>query len=67
MKVLVDDLWASKSTLHLRVTVHDDDGRWRHRYYPAVSLEDVPVEAIAPLLAYFGQVPGEAQLMLFDV
>lgn len=68
MKVLVDDVWASKSTLHLRVTVHGDDGRWRHRYYPAVDLGDIPVEAIAPLVAYFAETGNDdQQLLLFDV
>lgn len=66
MKVQVDDVWASKSTLHMRVTVLDDDGRWRHRYYPAVRLDEIPVEAVAPLLGYF-QEPGndEVQLAMF--
>lgn len=66
MQVIVDDVWASKSTLHLRVTVMDDDGRWRHRYYPAVTLAEIPAEAIAPLVGYFTS-EIETQLMLFDV
>lgn len=67
MKVLVDDVWSSKSTLHLRVTVHDDQGRWRHRYYPAVNLAEIPEDALAPLLEHFGREPGgEVQGLLFD-
>lgn len=45
----------------------DNQGRWRHRYYPAVSLDTIPIEAVAPLLAYF-QTPGadDNQMLLFD-
>lgn len=50
MKVHVDDVWATASTLHLRVTVSDDDGRWRHRYYPVVKTEDIPEEALRALM-----------------
>lgn len=53
MKVIIDDVWSSPSTLHVRVTLHDDEGRWRHRYYPTVPLSQVPIEALAPLIAYF--------------
>lgn len=66
MIVQVDDVWASKSTLHMRVTVLDEDGRWRKRYYPAVRLEEVPVEALAPMLAWFKE-EDPKQLALFDV
>ena len=51
MYVTVDDLWATRSTLHFRVTVHDDEGRWRHRYYPHIDINDVPEEALSMLLA----------------
>lgn len=67
MIVQVDNVWATKSTLHMRVTVLDNDGRWRHRYYPAVPLAEIPVEAVAPLVGYFS--PGgedERQIALFD-
>jgi len=53
MKVLVDDVWASPSTLHLRVTVHDDEMRWRNRFYEAIPLETIPDEAMAHLIAYW--------------
>lgn len=66
MQVLVDDVWASPSTLHVRVTVYDDQKRWRHRYYPAISLDQVPTEALAPLLGWL-QEDGEQQFSLFDV
>jgi len=66
MKVAIDQVWATKSTLHARVVVFDQDGRWRHKYYPAVSLADVPVEALAPMLAWFAQ-EDPRQLALFDL
>lgn len=66
MQVQVDNVWATKSTLHLRVTVLDADGRWRHRYYPAVPLTEVPVEAVAPMLDWFKQ-EDPRQLTLFDL
>jgi len=52
MKVNVDDLWASPSMLHFRVTAFDEDGRWRHRYYPTMRLDQIPSEALEPLRAY---------------
>lgn len=68
MYVTVDNVWASPSVLHCRVTVHDDSGRWRHKYYPAISLTEIPVEAIAPLLAHFADTGvDEAQYQLFDL
>jgi len=67
MQVQVDNVWSSPSTLHLRVTVLDSEGRWRHRYYPTVSLLEIPVEALAPLLAYFTTEQDDPrQLTLFD-
>lgn len=68
MQVQIDDVWASPSTLHVRVTVLDSEGRWRHRYYPAVALDEIPVEALAPLLAYFTSESGDPrQLSLFEL
>lgn len=68
MQVVIDQVWASPSTLHARVICFDDQGRWRHKYYPAVGLGDIPVEAIAPLLAFFARpAQGEAQIALFEV
>lgn len=52
MKVLVDDVWASPSNLHVRVTVSADDGRWHHKYYEAVPLETIPEEALVDMLAF---------------
>jgi hypothetical protein len=68
MQVQIDQVWASPSTLHARVIVHDDQGRWRHKYYPSVALEDIPIEAVAPLLAYFDTgIDDPRQLTLFEV
>lgn len=66
MKVAIDQVWATKSTLHARVVVFDSEGRWRHKYYPAVSLQDVPVEALAPMLAWFAE-EDPRQMTLFDL
>jgi hypothetical protein len=52
MKVLVDDVWSSPSTLHVRVTVSADDGRWHQKYYEAIPLETIPEEALVDMLAY---------------
>jgi hypothetical protein len=52
VKVLVDDLWASKTTLHMRVTVSGDDYSWRRRFYEAIPFEDIPTEALIGLTGY---------------
>ena len=63
----VDDVWSTPGVLHLRVPVMDNQGRWRHRYYPAVSLDSIPIEAVAPLLAYFAKPEADDnQMLLFD-
>ena len=51
MRVTADEVWATPSTLHVRVIVHADDNRWRHKYYVAIPVDEIPEEAIAPLLA----------------
>lgn len=50
MRVTADEVWASRSTLHVRVIVHADDNRWRHKYYVAIPLDEIPEEALAPLI-----------------
>lgn len=50
MKVQVDNVWATPSALHMRVTVWADDNRWRHRYDVHVPREEISPEAIAVLL-----------------
>lgn len=60
MQVVVDQVWATPSTLHLRVIVMDDQQRWRHKYYPSVLLEDIPEEALVMIMQrYLDQVPEE--------
>jgi hypothetical protein len=65
-QVVIDEVWATPSTLHARVIVFDSEGRWRHKYYPAVALADVPVEALAPLLAWFAE-QAPRQMTLYDL
>ena len=50
MRVEVDEVWATPSTLHLRVLVHADDGAWRHKYWCAVPLSEIPEEALEKVL-----------------
>jgi hypothetical protein len=50
MRVEIDQVWATPSTLHVRAIVHDDQGRWRHKYYPSIAIDDIPEEALAMLL-----------------
>lgn len=50
MQVEVDEVWASPSTLHVRVIVHADDRRWRHKYYCSVPLDEIPEEAFQQML-----------------
>lgn len=49
MQVTVDNVWATPSTLHMRVTVWGPDHRWRHRYDAHVPVEDIPDEALEAL------------------
>lgn len=49
MDVAVDNVWASPSTLHMRVTVWNDARTWRHKYDVAVPLAEIPPEALQPL------------------
>lgn len=56
MEVSVDNVWASPSTLHVRVTVHGDHYRWRHKYDVAIPVETIPEEAVRPWLDTLG--PG---------
>ena len=50
MRVTADEVWATPSTLHVRVIVHADDNRWRHKYYVSVPFSEIPEEALAPWL-----------------
>lgn len=50
MQVQVDNVWATPSNLHVRVTVWADDRRWRHRFDVAVPAGEISPEAIALLV-----------------
>lgn len=49
MFVSVDNLWATPSGLHMRVTVWGPDHKWRHRYDTMVPLEEIHAEAVSAL------------------
>lgn len=60
VKVDVDEVWATPSTLHVRVHVRADDGTWRHKYYCSVPLSEVPEEALVMMIQrYMDEVPEE--------
>lgn len=50
MEVTVDNVWATPSTLHMRVTVWGPGHKWRHRYDAAVPVSEIPEEAVAALV-----------------
>lgn len=68
MDVSIDNVWASPSTLHARVTVWGPGKRWRHRYDVSVPTAEIPPEALAPLWEDDGREPPEPdlQMALFD-
>lgn len=49
MEVSVDNVWATPSTLHCRVTVWGPGRQWRHRYDAHVPVSTIPAEAIRAL------------------
>lgn len=51
MIVTVDNVWATPSTLHMRVTVWGNGNAWRHRYDAHVPVDEIPTEAISALWA----------------
>lgn len=53
MDVMVDNVWSTSKMLHQRVTVWGPDKKWRHRFDVAVPLDDIPEEALEPLLRRF--------------
>lgn len=50
MKVQVDNVWATPSALHMRVTVWSDNSAWRHRYDVHVPASEIAPEAISLLV-----------------
>lgn len=53
MDVMADNIWATTKMLHMRVTVWGGDRKWRRKFDVAVPLDDIPVEALEPLLRRF--------------
>lgn len=49
MQVSVDNLWATPSGLHMRVTVWGPDRQWRHRYDAMVPVAEISPEAVCSL------------------
>lgn len=48
-RVSVDNIWATPSTLHMRVTVWNATYRYRHKYEIAVPVAEIPEDAISAL------------------
>ena len=53
MQVQVDNLWASPSTLHMRVTVWGPDNKWRQRFDEAVPFADIPDEVLTLIIGHW--------------
>lgn len=49
MKVSIDQVWSTPSTLHCRVVVWADDRAWRQKHYVAVPLETIEPQALEAL------------------
>lgn len=49
MEVTVDQLWATPSTVHVRVIVFGPDRRWRHKYHCSIPVDEIPEEALRAL------------------
>lgn len=49
MEVTVDQVWATPSTLHMRVLVHGPNRAWRHKYLCSIPIEEIPEEAVEAL------------------
>lgn len=52
MKVQADNLWATPSGLHMRVTVWNNEQTWRHRYDVMVPVAEISAEAVAALFEF---------------
>jgi len=50
MQVQVDNVWATPSALHCRVTVWGEGNRWRKRFDVHVPRDEIAPEAIGLLL-----------------
>jgi hypothetical protein len=52
MEVQIDNVWATPSTLHMRVTVWGPSNKWRHRYDASVPMDDIDEHVAAMFGAY---------------
>ena len=50
-RVTVDNVWATPSGLHMRVTVWNDDRGFRHKYDCMVPVAEISSEAVSALFA----------------
>ena len=50
-QVAVDNVWATPSGLHMRVTVWNSEKTWRHRYECMVPVAEISSEAVSALFA----------------
>jgi hypothetical protein len=57
MKVAIDQVWATPSTLHCRVLVFADDGSWRHKYYASIPADEIEESAIIMLTQAYLDAP----------
>lgn len=63
MKVVLNEVWSTPSTLHATVTVVGKDALWHHKHRIAMPLGDIPEEALEPLLRFF-QEPARDEVIL---
>ena len=52
MRVAIDEVWSSPSTLHMRVLVWGPENKWRHKYWTSVPFDDLPEEVITALVGH---------------
>jgi len=55
--VMVDDVWATRTHLHVRVTVWSPGWKYRKKHRIAVNLDDIPEEALAALWQRYDRPP----------
>lgn len=60
MKVSIDNVWASPTMLHVRVTTWSDNGQRWHKYHASSRLEDIEPDAIKALQAYAAGVDSDS-------
>lgn len=68
MRVAVDEIWSTPSTVHIRVLVWGPDNAWRHKYWCAVPIGDIPEEVLVSMSQHLLDVGAEedhAQTALF--